>query len=275
MIRLENIGMVFGNGPADTVVALRNINLAVRGGDFITVIGSNGAGKTTLYNAISGSRLPTSGHVYIRDENAQGNGAGPERDITREAEYRRARYIGRIFQNPLLGTAGRMSLADNMMICYKKGYKGLRISLTKSMKERFREELRTLGMGMENRLDDNVELFSGGQRQALTLLMTVMSRPNLLLLDEHTAALDPHNAEIIMDLTLRFAKDYHLTVMMITHNMNQALQAGNRLLMMDAGEIILDIDAAEKAKLSTADIIQRFRDIKKRELANDEMLLNR
>jgi putative ABC transport system ATP-binding protein len=129
-------------------------------------------------------------------------------------------------------------------------------------------------MGMENRLDDNMELFSGGQRQALTLLMTVMSRPGLLLLDEHTAALDPRNAELIMDLTLRFAKEYHLTVMMITHNMNQALQTGNRLLMMDAGEIILDIDAAEKAKLSTGDIIQRFKDIKKQELANDEMLLN-
>lgn len=167
-----------------------------------------------------------------------------------------------------------MSLVDNMMICFKKGYKGLRISLTKSMKERFREELRVLGMGMENRLDDNVELFSGGQRQALTLLMTVMSKPGLLLLDEHTAALDPHNAELIMNLTLRFAREYNLTVMMITHNMNQALEAGNRLLMMDSGEIILDIDAAEKAKLTTMDIIQRFKDIKKKELASDEMLLN-
>jgi putative ABC transport system ATP-binding protein len=278
MIRLENIGMMFGNGPADAIVALKKINIAVVPGDFITIIGSNGAGKTTLYNAIAGTCIPSSGRIFIRDENSAGNASGvgrpAERDITKEAEFKRARYIGRIFQNPLLGTAGKMSLADNMMICYKKGYKGLRISLNKSMRERFREELRTLGMGMENRLNDNVELFSGGQRQALTLLMTVMSRPNLLLLDEHTAALDPHNAEIIMDLTLRFAKDYNLTVMMITHNMNQALQAGNRLLMMDAGEIILDIDAAEKAKLTTKDIIQRFRDIKKQELANDEMLLN-
>jgi putative ABC transport system ATP-binding protein len=275
MIRLEHIGMMFGSGPADTIVALHNINLAVQSGDFITIIGSNGAGKTTLYNAIAGTRVPTSGRVFIRDEHTEHPAERPaERDITREAEWKRARYIGRIFQNPLLGTAGKMSLADNMMICYKKGYKGLRISLTKSMREQFRAELRNLGMGMENRLDDNMELFSGGQRQALTLLMTVMSRPKLLLLDEHTAALDPHNAEIIMDLTLRFATDYHLTVMMITHNMNQALQAGNRLLMMDGGEIILDIDAVEKAKLTTKDIIQRFRDIKKQELANDEMLLN-
>jgi putative ABC transport system ATP-binding protein len=270
MVRLENVGIVFGEG-ADTIAALTNINLAVRRGDFITIIGSNGAGKTTLYNVISGARIATSGRIFIREDESAAR--LPERDITREAEFKRARYIGRIFQNPLLGTAGKMSLAHNMMICCKKGYKGLKISLNKSIKEQFRAELRTLGMGMENRLDDNMELFSGGQRQALTLLMTVMSRPSLLLLDEHTAALDPHNAEIIMDLTLRFAADYHLTVMMITHNMNQALQAGNRLLMMDAGEIILDIGAEEKAKLTTADIIQRFRDIKKQELANDEMLL--
>jgi putative ABC transport system ATP-binding protein len=268
MIRLEKINMVFGNGPGDTIAALKHVDLTVRSGDFITVIGSNGAGKSTLYNVIAGTCVPASGRIFIRDESAA------ERDITRDAEFRRARYIGRIFQKPLLGTAGKMTLADNMMICHKKGYKGLRISLTKSMRERFREELRTLGMGMENRLDDNVELFSGGQRQALTLLMTVMSRPKLLLLDEHTAALDPRNAELIMDLTLRFAKDFNLTVMMITHNMNQALQAGNRLLMMDSGEIILDIDAAEKAKLTTKDIIQRFKDIKKQDLANDEMLLN-
>ncbi|MDR0583919.1 MAG: ATP-binding cassette domain-containing protein [Treponema sp.] len=273
MIRLENIGLVFGQGFGDTITALKNINLTVQSGDFITIIGSNGAGKTSLYNAIAGTRPPTSGRIFIRDESAGGI-PGKERDITKEAEFKRARYIGRIFQNPLLGTAGKMSLADNMMICFKKGYKGLRISLTKNMKERFRGELRVLGMGMENRLDDNVELFSGGQRQALTLLMTVMSKPGLLLLDEHTAALDPHNAELIMSLTLRFAKEYNLTVMMITHNMNQALEAGNRLLMMDSGEIILDIEAAEKAKLTTMDIIQRFKDIKKKELAIDKMLLN-
>jgi putative ABC transport system ATP-binding protein len=266
MIRIENLRLVFGQGPADQIVALRNINLTVRPGDFITVIGSNGAGKTTLYNAIAGTNAPSEGRIILCN--------GGERDITKEAEYRRARYIGRIFQNPLLGTAGKMSLADNMMICARKGYKGLKISLNKAMKERFRQLLRTLDMGMENRLSDNVELFSGGQRQALTLLMTVMSKPGLLLLDEHTAALDPRNAEVVMELTLRFAKEYGLTVMMITHNMKPALETGNRLLMMDGGEIILDIDAAEKAKLTTGDIIQRFRDIKKKELANDELLLS-
>jgi putative ABC transport system ATP-binding protein len=267
MVRLENLEMVFARGTPDENRALKNINLTVRSGDFITLIGANGAGKSTLYNAIAGTLLPTGGRVFVREEGKA------ERDITREAEYRRARYIGRIFQNPLLGTAGKMTLEDNMMICHRKGYRGLRISLNHAMRDRFRDSLRVLGMGLENRLHDNVELLSGGQRQALTLLMTVMSRPSLLLLDEHTAALDPRNAELIMDLTLRFATEYRLTVMMITHNMNQALEAGNRLLMMDGGEIILDIDREEKSRLGVADVIRRFKDIKNRELAHDEMLL--
>jgi putative ABC transport system ATP-binding protein len=268
LIKIENLGVVFGVGTPDENIALKNINLTVNRGDFITLIGSNGAGKTTLYNAVSGTYPPSSGRIFLFDE-----GANIQKDITREPEYKRARYIGRIFQNPLLGTAGKMSLADNMMLCHKKGYKGLRISLNKQMKETFREQLRILDMGLENRLADNVELFSGGQRQALTLLMTVMSKPSLLLLDEHTAALDPRNAEIIMSLTLRFAQEYRLTVMMITHNMAHALEYGNRLLMLDAGEIILDIDELEKAKLTAPDVVQRFRDIKKKDLANDEMLL--
>ncbi|MDR1429355.1 MAG: ATP-binding cassette domain-containing protein [Spirochaetaceae bacterium] len=266
MISIKDLSVVFLRGSADENTALDNIQLTVGEGEFVTIIGSNGAGKTTLYNAIAGTIIPTSGRVFLRD-------SGAERDITRDPEYRRARYIGRIFQNPLLGTAGRMTLADNMMICHRKGYKGLKISLTKSMKEYFREHLATLGMGLENRLNDNVELFSGGQRQALTLLMTVMSKPSLLLLDEHTAALDPRNAEMIMDLTLRFASEYNLTVMMITHNMNHALEFGSRLLMMDSGRIILDIDAGEKAKLTTDDIIRRFKAIKNQDLASDEMLL--
>jgi putative ABC transport system ATP-binding protein len=267
MIRVENVRVAFKTGAADENTALRDINLEVRQGDFITVIGSNGAGKSTLYNVIAGTCSPRAGRIFIKD-------GGTERDITREAEYKRARYIGRIFQNPLLGTAGKMSLEDNMVICRRKGYKSLGISLNRAMRETFREQLRILGMGLENRLAENVELLSGGQRQALTLLMTVMSRPSLLLLDEHTAALDPRNAELIMELTLRFAAEYRLTVMMITHNMSHALEAGNRLLMMDRGEIILDIDAEEKSKLTTADVVQRFRDIKKQELENDEMLLS-
>jgi putative ABC transport system ATP-binding protein len=274
MVRLENLGMIFGRGTPDENRALKNINLTVQSGDFITLIGSNGAGKSTLYNAIAGTLTPTTGRIFVRGEELNAERDCPvERDITREAEHRRAHYIGRIFQNPLLGTAGKMTLEHNMMICHRKGYQGLRISLNHAMRDYFRENLRALGMGLENRLNDNVELLSGGQRQALTLLMTVMSRPSLLLLDEHTAALDPRNAEMIMGLTLRFAAEYRLTVMMITHNMAQALDAGNRLLMMDGGEIILDIGREEKSKLSAADIVQRFKDIKNRELANDEMLL--
>lgn len=266
MLKLENIGMTFNAGTADENVALKNINLEIKKGDFITVIGSNGAGKSTLYNVIAGTLTPTKGKIFL-DLN------GSEREITKEAEYKRAKYIGRIFQNPLLGTAGKMSLQDNMVICSKKGWKGLRISTNKKLREHFKEELSRLDMGLENRLGDNVEQFSGGQRQALTLLMAVMSKPAILLLDEHTAALDPTNAAIVMDLTRKFASEYNLTVMMVTHNMQQALDFGNRLLMMDAGEIILDISGEEKARLTLDDLAERFKQIKKHEMTNDQMVL--
>jgi putative ABC transport system ATP-binding protein len=263
MMRIENVGVVFNPGTPDENRALKDVSLDVRKGDFITVIGSNGAGKTTLYNVIAGTYAPTSGHIFVRDI-----------DVTRTREYKRARYIGRIFQNPLLGTAGKMSLEDNMVICHKKGYKGLKISLNSKLRAYFRERLRELDMGLENRLADNVDQFSGGQRQALTLLMAVLSEPDILLLDEHTAALDPRNAEIVMKLTRSFADRYGLTVMMITHNMNHAIEYGNRLLMMDSGEIVLDIGAEEKSLLTIDGVVQRFRDLKKRELANDQMLLH-
>lgn len=264
MITIKNLDVIFNRGTPDENHALKNINLKINRGDFITVIGSNGAGKSTLYNAIAGTIFPTSGHIYLDEE---------KREITFDREYKRARYIGRIFQNPLLGTAGKMSLEDNMMICSKKGWKGLRISLNGKMRSYFREQLKVLGMGLESRMNDNVSQFSGGQRQALTLLMAVMSKPSLLLLDEHTAALDPSNADAIMRLTRQFAQEYDLTVMMITHNMKHALEYGNRLLMMDAGEIILDISGKEKADLTMDDIVERFRQIKKKDLANDQMVL--
>ncbi|TAH47935.1 MAG: ATP-binding cassette domain-containing protein [Treponema sp.] len=263
MMRIDNVGVVFNPGTPDENRALKDVSLDVRKGDFITVIGSNGAGKTTLYNIIAGTYAPTSGRILVRDI-----------DVTKTPEFKRARYIGRIFQNPLLGTAGRMSLEDNMVICHKKGYKGLKISLNSKLRAYFRERLRELDMGLENRLADNVDQFSGGQRQALTLLMAVLSEPDILLLDEHTAALDPRNAEIVMKLTRSFADRYGLTVMMITHNMNHAIEYGNRLLMMDSGEIVLDIGAEEKSLLTIDGVVQRFRDLKKRELANDQMLLH-
>lgn len=262
MIELKNIGIIFAEGTPDENIALKNISLTINKGDFITVIGSNGAGKSTLYNIIAGALQPTSGSITL-----DGN------DITREPEYKRAHYIGRIFQNPLLGTAGKMSLEDNMIICEKKGYKGLKISLNRKKREQFRQQLAVLGMGLEDRLTDNVEQFSGGQRQALTLLMAVMSHPSLLLLDEHTAALDPANAEVVMNLTRRFAEEYNLTVMMITHNMNHALAYGNRLLMMDAGEIIMDLFGEEKSKLTADAVVERFRQIKQGALS-DALLLH-
>ena len=264
MLKLENISITFNANTPDENKALKNINLEIKKGDFITVIGSNGAGKSTLYNVIAGTLKASSGRILLSDESG-------EKNITNDAEYKRARYIGRIFQNPLLGTAGKMSLEDNMMICYKKGFKGFKISLNNKMREFFREQLKVLNMNLENRLGDNVDQFSGGQRQALTLLMAVMSRPNLLLLDEHTAALDPTNAQIVMDLTRRFAKEYNLTVMMVTHNMQHALDFGNRLIMMNKGEIISDISGEEKNSLTMDSIVELFKKIK---VTNDNLMLN-
>lgn len=262
MLELKDIGITFNSGTPDENEALKNINLKINEGDFITVIGSNGAGKSTLYNIISGNMHPSHGTIML-----------DSRDITNEPEYKRAKYMSRIFQNPLLGTAGRMSLQDNMMICNNKGWKGLKISLNKKKQAYFREELKKLDMGLENRLNDNVDQFSGGQRQSLTLLMAVISKPKILLLDEHTAALDPTNADIVMKLTKEFAEKYNLTVMMVTHNMQQALDYGNRLLMMDAGEIILDISGKEKENLTMEDINRRFKEIRKSTIVNDKMLL--
>ncbi len=265
MLRLENIGITFNAGTPDENTALRNINLQINKGDFITVIGSNGAGKSTLYNIIAGTLRATTGKIFLDQDES-----GKTKDITNDAEFKRAQYIGRIFQNPLLGTAGKMSLEDNMIICSKKGSKGLRISLNNKKREEFREQLNVLDMNLENRLNDNVDQFSGGQRQALTLLMAVMSKPSILLLDEHTAALDPTNADIVMNLTRKFASEYNLTVMMVTHNMQHALDYGNRLLMMDKGQIIWDIGREEKANLTMDGIIEKFREIK---VNNDAMLL--
>ena len=263
ILTLENISITFNPGTPDENPALKNINLSVNKGDFITVIGSNGAGKSTLYNIISGNLQPTTGSIKLNNQ-----------DITKLPEYKRAQYFGRIFQNPLLGTAGKMSLADNMMICSKKGWKGLKISLSKQRREEFKEELKKLNMGLENRLNDNVSQFSGGQRQALTLLMTVMSKPQILLLDEHTAALDPTNADSVMKLTKEFAEKYNLTVMMVTHNMQHALDYGNRLLMMDAGEIILDIAGEEKHNLTMNDLSEKFKAIRKHGIVSDKMMLS-
>jgi len=263
MIRLENITKVFNQGTVNETTALRGINLHVREGDFITIVGSNGAGKTTLFNTIAGTYFPTSGEIYFNNIN-----------VTKMPEYKRAKFIGRIFQDPLLGTASNMSLEDNMMICYKKGFKGLKISLNNKMREKFREELKLLDMGLEDRMEHNLQLFSGGQRQALTLLMTVISHPDLILLDEHTAALDPKNAALILELTDRFITEKKLTAMMITHNMSHAIKYGNRILMMHKGEIVLDIEGEEKKNLTVDGLVKKFYDVKHEELTNDELLMS-
>ncbi|MFP4113965.1 MAG: ABC transporter ATP-binding protein [Spirochaetota bacterium] len=264
MIRLENVSKVFHPGTPNENAAIRRVNLTVREGDFVTIIGSNGAGKTTLFNLVSGTMPVSAGRVFVNDV-----------EVTKHPEYKRAQYIGRIFQDPLLGTASNMMVADNMMICYRKGMKGLRISLNAKMRAFFREKLKDLEMGLEHRMDDNVGLLSGGQRQALTLLMMVLSEPSLVLLDEHTAALDPKNAQIVLDLTSRFIRDYGLTSMMITHNMGHAIKYGNRLLMMDRGEIIFDVAGDEKRNLTVERLVEKFHEIRKAELENDELMLTR
>ncbi len=262
MIELKNVSIVFNQGTVNENQALSNINLRVKEGDFITIIGSNGAGKSTLFNTVAGTIIPTQGSLYV-------NG----RNVTRDPEYKRARYIGRIFQNPLLGTASNMSLEDNMMITYKKGFKWLKRSLNNKMREFFRAELVQLKMGLEERMKENLVMFSGGQRQALTLLMMVLSKPALILLDEHTAALDPKNAEIVLELTAKFIKDYKLTSMMITHNMSHAIEFGNRLLMMDKGEIIFDVEGAAKKELTVEKLIEKFHELRHKTYENDRTLL--
>ena len=263
MLELKDIGITFNAHTPDENKALAGINLKINRGDFITVIGSNGAGKSTLYNIIAGTLKPTAGKIFLEQN-------GSVRDITGDPEYKRARYIGRIFQNPLLGTAGKMKLEDNMVISSKKGNKGLKISLNNRLREQFRGQLKELNMGLENRLNDNVDQFSGGQRQALTLLMAVMSKPDLLLLDEHTAALDPANADLVMQLTLKFTREMGLTTMMVTHNMQHALDYGNRLIMMHKGQIILDINGEQKKNLTMEDLIAQF---KKIQVSNDALML--
>jgi len=263
MIRLKGVTKIFNEGTPNEAVALKNIHLHVKERDFITIIGSNGSGKTTLFNLIAGTYPPTEGKILIRDQN-----------ITRHPEYKRAQYIGRIFQDPLLGTASNMSLEHNMMICNKKGFKSLRISLNHRMREHFKEQLIQLDMGLETRMKDNVMLLSGGQRQALTLLMMVLSKPELILLDEHTASLDPKNAQIVLELTTRFIREYNLTTIMITHNMSQAIEYGSRLLMMDKGEIILDVEGEEKHNLTVEKLVEKFHEIRHKSFETDEVLLS-
>lgn len=260
MLEMKNITKVFYPGTVNEKLAIDDINLTVDDGDVICIIGSNGSGKSTLFNLISGSFPLTNGTITL-------NG----KDITKMPEYKRAFTIGRIFQDPTKGTAASMSIADNMITASSKGMKGLRISLNSTKRETFRKLLEPIGL--QDRLEDNVGLLSGGQRQALTLLMTVMSKPQLVLLDEHTAALDPRNAQTVMDLTTQYIDKYRLTAMMVTHNMQFAIDYGNRLVMMDEGRIVLDLKGEAKEKMTVEKLVKLFKTIKKKEFSNDEGLL--
>ncbi len=263
MLRLDGVHQVFHRGEVNEVHALRGLNLDVPAGQFVTVIGSNGAGKSTLFNVVAGVFAPTEGRIEI-------NGA----DVTHRPEHERAQYIGRVFQNPLLGTAASMSIAQNLTLALLRGQRHrLAPGVTREREGHFRALLAPLGLGLEDRLDTKVALLSGGQRQALTLLMATMTHPRLLLLDEHTAALDPGTADKILDLTRTLVAEQQLTTLMITHNMQQALTTGDRTLMMDGGQIVLDLSAAERETMSVQDLVSEFTKVRHMTLADDELLL--
>jgi putative ABC transport system ATP-binding protein len=248
MVRLESIRKIFSKGTIDEKVAIDKISLHIKKGDFVTIIGSNGAGKTTLLNLTSGTFFPDEGDIFISGSR-----------VTQLAEHRRAKHLGRIFQNPLLGTASSMTIEENLSMADLRGQiRGLRWGVSKARREHYREILKMLGLGLENRLKDTVSLLSGGQRQSLTLLMVTLSLPKLLLLDEHTAALDPKTAQKVMDLTEKIVKENNLTTVMVTHNMPQAIRYGNRMIMLHEGKVQFDIQGEEKKALTVEEVVKRF-----------------
>ena len=248
MLEIRNISKTFNPGTINEKHALSNLSLILNDGDFVTVIGGNGAGKSTLLNAVAGVWPVDSGAILIDGE-----------DVTGMPEYRRAKYIGRVFQDPMMGTAPDMQIEENLALAMRRGKKrGLKWGVTVAEREIYREKLASLGLGLETRLTTKVGLLSGGQRQALTLLMASLQTPKLLLLDEHTAALDPGTARKVLELSDKIIRENRLTALMITHNMTDAIRHGNRLIMMDQGRIALDISGEEKSRLTKADLLERF-----------------
>ncbi|WP_102275691.1 ABC transporter ATP-binding protein [Cytobacillus massiliigabonensis] len=264
MLELKQIHKVFNEGTPDEKIALDRINLTLNEGDFVTVIGSNGAGKSTLMNMISGVMTPDVGTVLIDGQN-----------VTPISEYKRAKLIGRVFQDPMAGTAPSMTIEENLAMAYSRNKsRSLRKGVTKKRKEYFQEVLATLHLGLENRLTAKVGLLSGGERQALSLLMATFTEPSILLLDEHTAALDPARAELITNLTKEIVEKFNLTTLMVTHNMQQALDLGNRLIMMDKGQIILEVDENQKGSLTIEQLLYEFQRIRGAKMASDRALLS-
>ena len=264
MLRLEQINKVFNEATPDEKVALDQINLTLEKGEFVTVIGSNGAGKSTLMNMISGVLTPDIGTVKIDDK-----------DVTRLPEYKRSKLIGRVFQDPMAGTAPTMTIEENLAMAYSRNKsRSLRKGVDKKRREFFKESLKSLHLNLENRLNAKVGLLSGGERQALSLLMATFTQPSILLLDEHTAALDPSRAKLITDLTKELVKKDQLTTLMVTHNMQQALDLGNRLIMMDKGQIILEVREEEKKDLTIEQLLKEFQKIRGESIISDRTLLS-
>ena len=265
MLNLENISLTFNPGTVNEKKALENLSLHLNKGDFVTILGSNGAGKSTLFNTIAGTYLPDTGRITLDGK-----------EITKQPDYKRSKDIGRLFQDPLKGTAPNMTIEENLALAYLRASKHTvplsRIS--KSERELFRDKLALLKMGLEDRMKQPVGLLSGGQRQALTLLMATLVTPKLLLLDEHTAALDPATAEVVLGLTKQIVAENGLTCLMITHNLQSALDLGNRTIMMAGGKILLDIAGQEREGLTPDDLLAKFRQQANKNLDNDRILFS-
>ena len=264
MLKLDNIHKTFNPGTINEKIALNGVNLTLNEGDFVTVIGGNGAGKSTTLNAIAGVWPIDSGKIYIGGD-----------DVTKLSEHKRAKYLGRVFQDPMTGTATTMSIEENMAIAARRGEnRGLSWGITHQERDTYREMLKALDLGLEDRLTSKVGLLSGGQRQAITLLMASIKKPKLLLLDEHTAALDPKTAAKVLEISDKIIAENHLTAMMVTHNMKDAIVHGNRLIMMHEGKVILNISGEEKKKLTVEDLLHQFEKVSGEEFANDKALLS-
>ena len=264
MLEIQNIHKTFNPGTINEKVALNGVNLNLNPGDFVTIVGGNSAGKSTTLNAIAGVWSVDEGKIII-------DGV----DITKLSEHKRALYLGRVFQDPMTGTAATMSIEENMAIAARRGERrGLGWGITKKERERYKEALKELDLGLEDRLSSKVGLLSGGQRQAITLLMASLKKPKLLLLDEHTAALDPKTAAKVLDISDKIIQEHQLTAMMVTHNMKDAIAHGNRLIMMHEGKIIYDVSGEEKKNLKVADLLAKFEEVSGGEFANDRMMLS-
>jgi len=263
MLTITNVRKTFNKGTINEKKALNGINLSLNEGDFCTVIGGNGAGKSTVLNMIAGVYPIDAGRIEIDSIN-----------ISRYPEHKRAKYIGRVFQDPMRGTAAGMQIEENLALALRRGKgRGLGPGIRNREREFYRDSLAKLGLGLQTRMTSKVGLLSGGQRQALTLLMATLERPKILLLDEHTAALDPKTAKKVLELTDEFISDQNLTALMVTHNMKDAIQMGNRLIMMHEGRIIYDVSGAEKRQLQVEDLLSKFEEASGEEFANDRMIL--